>query len=131
MLISKSPYENHEDVGGSEGEPTHSAVVTGILYHGKGKGTYSSTSSGDWQKNWHEHLSLFSDIPFCNALKANYAGQFHVIIPCVHTGLGNGFQIAMGEELGVLNALWFPFLNHFGLKNTKGFVLLKRGLANL
>lgn len=53
-----------------------------------------------------------------------------MIAPCVHMGLGNGFQIAVGEELGALNALWFPFLNHFGLKNTKDFVLLKRGRAN-
>lgn len=127
----KSLYENHEDVGGSEGKPTHNAHVIGILYHGKGKKTYSSTSSGDWQKNWHEHSPLLSVTPFCNALKANYAVQFHMIIPCVHTGLGNDFQIAVEEELGAFNALWFPFSNHFGLKNTKGFVLLKRGRANL
>lgn len=129
LLITKSPYENCED-GGPEGKPTHKADVTGILYHGKGKETYSSTSSGNRQ-NWHEHSPLLSAIPFCNALKANYAAQFHMIVPCVHMGLGNGFQIAMGKELGALNALWFPFLNHFGLKNTKGFVLLKRGRANL
>lgn len=106
----------------------HNADVTGILYHRKGKETYCS---GHWQKNWHEQSPLLSDIPFWNALKANNEGQFHVIVPCVHTGLGNGLQIAMGEELGALNALWFPFLNHIGLKNTKSLVLLKRGRTSL
>ena len=53
------------------------------------------------------------------------------MVPCVHTALGKGLQIAMGEELGALYALWFPFLNHFGHKDTKGFVLLKRGGGNL
>ena len=50
LLIAKSHYENHEDVGGSEGKPKHNADVTGILYHRTGKEIYSATSSGDWQR---------------------------------------------------------------------------------
>lgn len=131
LFIVKSHYENHGDVGGSEGKPKHNADVTVILYHRQGKETYSAPSSADWQRKWHEHSSLLSDNSSGMLWKENYRGQCHGMVPSVHTGLGNGLQIAMGEELGALYALWFPFLNHFGHKDTKGFVLLKRGGRNL
>lgn len=70
LLIAKSHYENHEDVGGSDGKPKHNDDVTGILYHRKEKETYRATSSADWQRKWHEYSSLVSDIPFRNTLKS-------------------------------------------------------------
>lgn len=78
------------------------------------------------------NIHLWSQIfPSGILWKANYIGQCHRMVPCVHTALGSGLWTAMREELGALYALWFPFLNHFGHKDTKGFVLLKRGGGNL